>query len=90
MNGIKTDFLDNMKTQILANTTLCYNFSQCVVLYKYCITQTKASKKPNLNISSFTSGQDKKGNEKYKFGEVEDYYYATIEYQDLSPDQKKG
>ena len=38
--GIKTETFDAVETQIIASDTICSNFSSCVKLYKYFISQT--------------------------------------------------
>ena len=43
MNGIKTNALDSIKTQIFSNLDLQNDFAQCVVLFKDYLAQTKAN-----------------------------------------------
>ena len=58
MNGIKTNVLDSVKTQILSNSDLQNDFAQCVVLFKDYLAQTKANKNPELNISAVNSHRE--------------------------------
>ena len=53
--GINTTALDSFKTQILSNSELRPDFAKCVVLFKDYITQTKANKSQEFNISSTTT-----------------------------------
>ena len=89
MNGIKTQALHPIKTQILVDTNLCNDFAQCVVLFKDCIAQTKANKNPELNISALGTRKEKGKQKGASDGQVEDQYYTSKEYHALSPEQKK-
>ena len=51
MNGVKTNALDSVKTQILADAGLRNDFSRCVALYKDYIAQNNANRNPDLNTS---------------------------------------
>ena len=55
MNGIKTNALDSIKTQILSNSDLRNDLARCIVLLKDYLAQTKANKNPELNISAVNS-----------------------------------
>ena len=88
MNGIKSNILDSIKTQILSNSDLQNDFAQCVVLFKDYLAQTKANKNPELNVSAVNSQRE--GTEcDPKKCKVEDRYYTMKEYHNLTPDQKK-
>ena len=52
MSGIKTNALDSVKTQILADTTLRINFLRWWILYQDYIAQNNANKKPDINMSA--------------------------------------
>ena len=88
LNGIKTNVLDSVKTQILSNLDLRNDYARCIVLFKDYLAQTKADKNPELNISVVNSQQEgtERDPEKHK---VEDQYYTMKEYHNLTPDQKK-
>ena len=58
MNGIKTNVLDSVKTQILSNSDLQNDFAQCVVLFRDNLAQTKANKNPELNILAVNSHRE--------------------------------
>ena len=74
--GIKTDKLNNVKPQILADANLCNDFDACVTLYKDFLTQFKSEGNSNdtLNISQVHTGgsnSEKKarfGNKTWKKG----------------------
>ena len=88
MSSIKTNALDSIKTQILADMTLRNDFSRCMVLYKDYIKQNKANKNPDLNISAVWIECEGSKDNKRKGVTVEDRYYMTKEYCALSNDQK--
>ena len=77
MSGIKTNALDSVKTQILADTGLQNDFLHCVVL--------------DLNISAVRIECEGGKDNKHKAATrvvVEDRYYTTQEYWALSNKQK--
>ena len=91
MNGIKTNVLDSVKTQIVADTGLSNDFSRCIVLYKDYIAQNNANRNPDLNISAVRIEREGGKDNKRKAAAgvvVEDRYYTTKEYQALSNEQK--
>ena len=91
MNSIKTNALDIVKTQILADTALQDDFSRCVVLYKDYIAQNNANRNPDLNISAVQIEREGGKYNKHKAAAgvaVEDRYYMTKEYRALSNKQK--
>ena len=91
MNSIKTNALDSMKTQILADTGLQNDFLHCMVLYKDYIAQNNANRNPDLNISAVWIEREgcKDNKRKAAMGVVvEDRYYMTKEYWALSNEQK--
>ena len=55
MNGIKTNVLDSIKTQILSNSDLRNDFAQCIVIFKDELAQINANKNPELNVSAVNS-----------------------------------
>ena len=88
MNGIKTNMLDSVKTQILSNSDLQNDFARCFVLFKAYLAQTKANKNPELNVSAMNFQRE--GTEcDPKKCKVEDRNYTTKEYCSLTLDQKK-
>eukprot|EP00978_Attheya_sp_CCMP212_P039980 scaffold213365_cov45-Attheya_sp.AAC.3 len=101
--GIKTKELDVPKSQIMASATLHQDFDACVSLYKDFI-ELNALTNPTFNISETKTFVKKKpNNNKYpqcqhKHGydddgddeEVEDQYYDSKEYSELTPGQKRS
>eukprot|EP00978_Attheya_sp_CCMP212_P026493 scaffold87250_cov53-Attheya_sp.AAC.1 len=99
--GIKTKELDVPKSQIMASATLCQDFDACVSLYKDFI-ELNAPSNPTFNISETRTFPKKKYNGKkptqrqHKRGydndieeeEVEDRYFDSKEYTELSDGQK--
>ena len=91
MSSIKTNALDSVKTQILADTGLQNDFSCYVVLYKDYIAQNNANRNPDLNISAVRIEREGSKDNKCKAAAgvaVEDRYYTTKEYRALSNKQK--
>ena len=91
MSGIKTNALDSVKMQILADMALRNDFSRCVVLYKDYIAQSNANRNPDLNISAVRIEREGSKDNKRKVVTgvvVEDRYYTTKEYHALSNEQK--
>lgn len=94
-NGIKTDKLDSVKTQIMASAALRVDFDACVNLFKDFIAQTQSDSNATLNISSVSQSRGSKrpggGNRGGGGGtteRVEDRYYSKAEYEKLTPGQK--
>ena len=102
--GIKTDALNLVKTQNLANAAMRADFTACVGLYKDFISQS-ASSSPNsslhissVNTSSGNGGNRGKGNKRKRKGKrgqmerepvaCEDRYYDKKEYSKLSPENR--
>ena len=80
--------LDSVKTQILLNSDRRNDFARYIVLLKDYLAQTKANKNPEFNVSAVNSQQE--GTEHNpKKRKIEDRYYTTKEYRNLTPDQKK-
>ena len=52
LDGIKTEHLDVIKTQILANPTLHPDFTGCVTLYKDYLAQKSSAVNATLNVSA--------------------------------------
>ena len=88
MSSIKTNTLDSIKTQILADMTLRNDFLCCMVLYKDYIAQNNANKNPDLNILAVRIEHKVSEDNKRKGVMVADRYYMTKEYCALSNDQK--
>ena len=80
MSGIKTNALDSVKTQILADTGLLNTFPHCVVLYKDYITQNNANRNPDLSILAVRIEREGGKDNKCKaVSGVEDRYYMANE-----------
>ena len=90
MNGIRTRELDPVKTRILSDATLRNDFDACVNLYKDYITQNPSLNKiPRVQIAAVHQSDDgDDGNEADM--SVEDRYYNTAEYRQLTTAQKLG
>ena len=93
MDGIKTDALDSVKTNIMSNVALRSDFDGCVTLFKDFISQKNSSINPNINVSQVTTSEG--ANKKVRFGNamkgktgVEFRYYRTKEYNKLRKDQQ--
>lgn len=95
MNGIKTDKLDSVKTQILSDAALRGDFNRCVTLYKDFIKQTIGKAPDEVNISGLGTkggGGGGQGGARQKQDEnskVEDRYYTAKEYSKLSSADKR-
>jgi hypothetical protein len=86
VDGIRTNALDSVKTQIMATATLRSDFLGCVSLYKDFISQLPSSQSPSeLNVSATGTTNDRKAK---SGGAVEDKYYTKEEYKKLSDDAK--
>jgi hypothetical protein len=89
LNGIKTDQLNAVKTQIMSSATLRNDFTACVTLYQDFIRQVKSSgDNPTLNISSVNTLNHASRKRKHGDDEVEDRYYTKQEYSELTQEQK--
>ena len=98
LDGIKTNTLAAVKTQIMADTRLRNDFDACVNLFQDFIKHSNTEPR-QANISALgrdPRGQLKNGNEKSNFDDiepdmsVEDRYYKKSEYNKLSAAKKKG
>ena len=90
LNGIKTDKLDVVKSQILASTALHNDFDACVTLFKDFIQQTTGSINPTWNVSAAKTSkrahwEDQEADNDL---EVKVRYYTKEEYKKLTPAQK--
>jgi hypothetical protein len=97
LDGIKTEELDVVKTQILANPALHTDFTGCVTLYKDFLAQKASTANAILNVSAVhheyakvkkrgaqSSGNGKKG----PITGIEDRYYNGKEFGKLSKDER--
>ena len=77
LDGIQTETLDAVKTNILGSETLRKDFEKCVILYKDFIKQSGSSRTENRRVAeiSLNGGGDET---------VEDRYYSKDEYKKLS------
>jgi len=92
MNGIKTNSLEVVKTQILADTNLRGDFNACVNLFTDFIKQKDVASGNKTDreatISAVKVGNEKSGGEADM--SVEDRYYTRQEYMRLSNAKKNG
>eukprot|EP00978_Attheya_sp_CCMP212_P004010 scaffold8551_cov59-Attheya_sp.AAC.5 len=99
--GIKTKELDVPKSQIMASATLRQDFDACVSLYKdfielnaptnstFNISETKTFVKKKPNNTKYPQRQHKRGHDDDGDDkEVEDQYYDSKEYSELTLGQK--
>ena len=77
LDGIQTETLDAVKTNILGSETLRKDFEKCVILYKDFIKQSGSSRTENRRVAEISSNGG--GDET-----VEDRYYSKDEYKKLS------
>ena len=95
MKGIRTNELDPVSTQIMANANLREDFDACVNLYQDFIAQ-KGSKNANDSRRVAALNSERRGGGKGKVDEtkadmsIEDRYYKVDEYKKLSPAKKLG
>ena len=87
IEGIKTDKLDSVKTQIMSNPALQRDYDRCVTLFSDFIKQTESSIRDS-NISAVNVNDN---NKRVRFDDVkvEDRYYTKAEYAKLTNEQKK-
>ena len=94
MDGIKTDELDSVKTQIMANPTLKADFPKCVQLYKDFIKQKQKPVDERRVASAYSHAGGAGGGggkRKVSFNQdakIEDRYYSAEEYRGLSEAKK--
>lgn len=88
MDGIKTDSLNAVKTQIMAQASLRSDFDSCVTLYKDFISQNKKGNK-ELNVSEVrVKPKSTGGGETKTSNDVPDRFYTPAEYSKLTKEQK--
>ena len=106
MAGIKTNTLDTINGQILADNTLKTDFDRSVTLYKNFISQKRLEhdSQREATVASVGSGREvnsHKGNHKWNHKDGKDSnikpdmsvqlrYYKKKEYEELSPEQRLG
>ncbi|HSN24564.1 MAG TPA: hypothetical protein VLS45_10470 [Methylomicrobium sp.] len=104
LTGIRTDKLNIVKSQVLANPDLSCNFERTVNLFKDYIAQTKSLQSSSGNSASIAGvhadskkkkGTDGKDNKKWDHAQisqvkVQDRYYTKEEYNKLSKEEKKA
>ena len=91
LDGIKTNALAAVKTQIMASETLCNNFDACVNLFQDFVKQWHHNKPRQANLSALECdlrGQDRDVIQPNM--SVEDRHYKKAEYEKLSVAKKKG
>jgi len=90
LNGIQTEKLDSVKTQILSKTELRNDFDACVTLYTDFIKEiTPAGDTPTRQLSALHKHPNGKRDNSH-FDNVEDRYYTQAEYDALSETQKRA
>jgi hypothetical protein len=97
LNGIKTNKMDTVKTTIMADATLRNDFDRCVNLFKDFILQTGMSQNVrDANVSALHSGGpsdsgSSNGNRNVEPDmTVEDRYYTSKEYKNLTKEKRLG
>lgn len=83
IDGITTDSLDAVKSNILGNEDLRSNFEKCVTLYKDFIKQSGSGRSDNRRVAEVRSKGGSGDND-----DVEDRYYSKEEYKKLPSSAK--
>ena len=89
INGIKTDKLETVKTQVLSTPALRSDFKGVVNLYQDMIRQKNLMNKSgrDSHIAAVTTGG---GKEVVPDMSIEDRYYNNKEFKNLTPEQRAG
>ena len=81
--GIKTDRLNAVKTQIMANPALRTDFAGCVTLFQDFISQVQSSNQEAATFNVSAVGTSSAG------GKVQDRYYKKEEYKKLTKAERR-
>ena len=81
--GIKTDRLNAVKTQIMANPALRTDFTGCVTLFQDFISQVQSSNQEAATFNVSAVGTSRAG------GKVQDRYYKKEEYKKLTKAERR-
>ena len=89
LDGIAAPELEVVKTRILSDASLRTDFEGCTVLFKDFIKQKRATQRPpTRTIAQVNARKKRKSDDASSNDIVEDRYYRTKEYMQLTPAQK--
>ena len=98
IDGVKSNSFDACKAQVMAQPEMGRDLERVFGLYKDFLSQTKAAHNPTLTVSRVEANQGKRGGDEqheedipehvWMKADVEDVYYPTDEYKELSEAQR--